>query len=67
MLVESELASGFDVVVVVEADLETRLRPAWRERGMAEQDARARMAAQASDEQRRAVADEVIVERRRPR
>ena len=31
------------------------------ERGMAEDDARERMAAQASDEQRRAVADEVIV------
>jgi dephospho-CoA kinase len=29
-------------------------------RGMPEDDARARMAAQASDEQRRAVADEVI-------
>ena len=29
---------------------------------MAEDDARARMAAQASDEQRRAVADEIVIE-----
>lgn len=59
LLVESGLAAGFDCVVVVEADVRTRLaRLAGR--GLREQDARARMAAQVGDEQRRAVADEVI-------
>jgi dephospho-CoA kinase len=59
LLVEGNLASGFDVVVVVEADPETRVARLG-ERGMPEADARARMLAQASDEQRRAVAHEVI-------
>jgi dephospho-CoA kinase len=60
LLVEGNLASGFDVVVVVEADPEIRVRR-LAERGMPEADARARMAAQATDEQRRAVADELIL------
>jgi dephospho-CoA kinase len=59
LLVESGLGDGFDVVVIVMADYELRLRR-LAGRGMAEDDARARMATQASDEQRRAVADEVI-------
>jgi len=59
LLVESDGAGGFDVVVVVEADLVTRLRR-LEARGLPESQARARMAAQASDEQRRAVADEVL-------
>ncbi|SFF28865.1 dephospho-CoA kinase [Blastococcus tunisiensis] len=59
LLVETGQASSYDVVVVVEAD------PAVREgrlvqRGLTAEDARARMAAQASDEQRRAVADVVL-------
>ena len=59
LLVESNLAAGFDLVVVVEASIDTRLaRLAGR--GMAEQDARERMAAQASDDERREVADAVI-------
>jgi dephospho-CoA kinase len=59
LLVESDLAAGFDLVLVVEAGESTRLaRLAGR--GMAEADARERMAAQASDEQRRAVADVVL-------
>ena len=59
LLVESDLAGGFDLVVVVEARVETRLaRLAGR--GMAEADARERMAAQATDDQRRAVADVVV-------
>lgn len=59
LLVESELAAGFDLVVVVEAGVDTRLaRLAGR--GMSEADARKRMAAQAGEEQRSAVADEVI-------
>jgi dephospho-CoA kinase len=59
LLVESDMAAGFDYVIVVEAPVETRLAR-LRERGMAEADARERMAAQATDEQRRAVADAVI-------
>lgn len=60
LLVENDLAAGFDVVVVVEAGLETRLER-LEARGLPEADARARIAAQATDEQRRAVADEVVV------
>jgi dephospho-CoA kinase len=61
LLVETNpLRMDFDVVVIVEASVEVRLRR-LAERGMSEQDARARMASQATDEQRRAVADEVIV------
>jgi dephospho-CoA kinase len=44
-------------VVIVYADVEVRLRRLVDQRGMAEDDARARIAAQASDDQRRAVAD----------
>jgi dephospho-CoA kinase len=59
LLVEGNLAAGYDDVVVVEADEATRLAR-LAERGMPEADARARMAAQATDEQRRAVATELI-------
>jgi dephospho-CoA kinase len=48
------------VVVVVDVDPATQLDRLVRLRGMSEQDARARMAAQASREQRRAVADVVV-------
>ena len=60
LLVEGNLAAGFDVVVVVEADPALRLHR-LELRGLPEADARARMAAQATDEQRRAVADEIVV------
>jgi len=50
----------FDEVVVVEASLETRVSRLVA-RGLAEADARSRIAAQASDEQRRAIADHVVV------
>jgi dephospho-CoA kinase len=59
LLVESNMAAGFDTVLVVEADVNLRLAR-LAERGMAEKDARERMAVQATDEQRRAVAGEVI-------
>jgi dephospho-CoA kinase len=59
LLVENNLAAGFEFVLVVEADKELRLAR-LAERGMAADDARERMAAQASDEQRREVADVVI-------
>jgi dephospho-CoA kinase len=59
LLVETGQAGSYDVVLVVEADPETRVRRLVR-RGLAEDDARARIAAQATDEQRRAVADVVL-------
>ncbi|BBZ69300.1 dephospho-CoA kinase [Mycobacterium paraseoulense] len=57
LLVESGMAPLFPLVVVVHADVEVRVRRLVEQRGMPEEDARARIAAQASDEQRRAVAD----------
>jgi dephospho-CoA kinase len=59
LLVETGQAGRYDVVLVVEADAETRVARLVR-RGMTEDDARARIAAQATDEQRRAVADVVL-------
>jgi dephospho-CoA kinase len=60
LLVESNLGDGFDFVLVVEASVDTRVAR-LADRGMPESDARSRIAAQATDEQRRAVADAVIV------
>jgi dephospho-CoA kinase len=57
LLVESGMAPMFPLVVVVHADVEVRVRRLVEQRGMSEEDARARIAAQADDEQRRAVAD----------
>ena len=57
LLVESGMAPLFPLVVVVYADAELRLARLVEQRGMAEDDARARIAAQAADDQRRAVAD----------
>ncbi|UXA04341.1 dephospho-CoA kinase, long form [Mycobacterium sp. SMC-2] len=57
LLVESGMAPLFPLVVIVYADVEVRLRRLVEKRGMPEEDARARIAAQATDEQRRAVAD----------
>jgi len=51
---------AFDAVVVVEAPLQTRVARLVA-RGLPEQDAVARIAAQTSDEQRRAIADHVVV------
>ena len=59
LLVETGQAASFDMVLVVEADPETRVARLVQ-RGMTEDDARARIGAQATDEQRRAVADVVI-------
>ena len=65
VLVESDLGHlddgrGYTEVVVVEADREVRLRR-LAARGMDRDDAEARMASQASDAERRAVADHVLV------
>ena len=57
LLVESGMAPMFPLVVVVHADVEVRVRRLVEQRGMPEDDARARIAAQADDDQRRAVAD----------
>jgi dephospho-CoA kinase len=59
LLVETGQAGSFDLVLVVEADLEIRVARLVQ-RGLSEEDARARIAAQATDEQRRAVADVVL-------
>lgn len=59
LLVENGLADGFDLVVVVEAPQDVR-RARLLDRGMQGTDVDARMAVQATDEQRRAVADFVI-------
>ena len=57
LLVESQMVPLFPLVVIVHADLETRVSRVVDHRGMPEADARARIAAQAGEEQRRAVAD----------
>lgn len=60
LLTENGLAPLYDLVVVVDASPETQLDRLVRLRGMTEADARARMAAQATREERTAVADLVI-------
>ncbi|MCT9084764.1 dephospho-CoA kinase [Streptomyces fulvoviolaceus] len=60
LLAENSLKPLYDVVVVVDASPETQLDRLVRLRGMAEEDARARMAAQATREKRLAIADVVI-------
>jgi dephospho-CoA kinase len=60
LLTENGLAPLYDVVVVVDAGPETQLDRLVRLRGMTEQDARARMAAQATREERLEIADIVI-------
>ncbi|MDX3574406.1 dephospho-CoA kinase [Streptomyces sp. ID05-47C] len=60
LLTENGLAPLYDVVVVVDADPATQLDRLVRLRGMTEDDARARMAAQATREQRRQIADIVV-------
>lgn len=60
LLTENDLASLYDVVIVVDAAPATQLERLVGRRGMTEEDARARMAAQATREERRAIADIVI-------
>ncbi|MEU6081874.1 dephospho-CoA kinase [Streptomyces sp. NPDC047108] len=60
LLAENGLSKLYDLVVVVDASTETRTDRLVRLRGMAEDEARSRMAAQATREQRLAVADLVI-------
>ncbi len=60
LLTENGLAPLYDLVVVVDAAPATQLERLTARRGMAEEEARARMAAQATREQRLAVATLVI-------
>ena len=60
LLTETGQAADFDAVIVVETQHGERLRRLVEVRGMSEADARARIQAQASDEQRRAIATWVI-------
>ncbi|MEU3142865.1 MULTISPECIES: dephospho-CoA kinase [unclassified Streptomyces] len=60
LLTENGLAPRYDLVIVVDASPGTQLDRLVGRRGMSEQDARARMAAQATREQRREIADIVI-------
>ncbi|WP_343576203.1 dephospho-CoA kinase [Mycobacterium sp.] len=57
LLVESGMAPMFPLVIIVNADEDLRVKRLIERRGFTEQDARARIAAQATEEQRRAVAD----------
>jgi dephospho-CoA kinase len=59
LLAETGQASSYDLVVVVEADPETRIARLVQ-RGLTAEDARARIAVQATDEERRAIADVVL-------
>ncbi|WP_329319324.1 dephospho-CoA kinase [Streptomyces sp. NBC_01262] len=60
LLAENALAPLYDAVVVVDAAPSTQLDRLVRLRGMTQEEARARMAAQATREQRLAIADFVI-------
>jgi dephospho-CoA kinase len=60
LLVEANVKHGYDLIVVVEADEATRMCRLVELRGMAAQDAAKRIRAQASDADRRAVADVII-------
>jgi dephospho-CoA kinase len=60
LLTENGLAPLYDLVIVVDASPETQLHRLVHLRGMTEEDARARMAAQATREKRLEIADIVI-------
>jgi dephospho-CoA kinase len=61
LLAEAGMADGFDVIVVVEAPETVRVDRLRADRGMTEDDVRDRMAVQASDEDRAAIADRILV------
>lgn len=60
LLVETGQAGSFDVVVVVDVPLELALARLTGQRGMSKDEARARIAAQASRDERTGVADRVV-------
>lgn len=57
LLVELGMQDNYDLVVVVDSPVKTRIERLMRDRGMSREDAQARIGAQASEAQRRAVAD----------
>jgi len=60
LLVETGQASSFDAVLVVDVPVEVQVARAVRERGWSEEEARSRIAAQASRDERLAVATYVL-------
>ena len=66
LIVENRLAAGYHLVIVVGASEEVRLERLVTKRGMSPEEARARIAAQSDDEDRRRVAD-VWIDNIRPR
>ena len=60
LLVESDRAKELDLVIVVDVPTDTQLDRLTTQRGMPADQARARIAAQATREQRRAIADIII-------
>jgi dephospho-CoA kinase len=60
ILAEKSLTPDYHLVVVVDAPQDERVRRLVAERGMTEEDARARMAAQATDAERHAAADVIL-------
>jgi len=60
LLVETDSTLPFDKIVTVSAPVEVRVERLVQSRGMTETEAKARIAAQASDAQREAIADFVI-------
>ncbi len=60
LIVEAGAADGFDVLVVVSASVDEQVRRLMADRGMSEEDARARIEAQYPLEKKEAVADVVI-------
>lgn len=60
LLAENGLAPGYHLVIVVEAPVDLRVERLARARGMTPAEVRARIASQASDDERRAVADVVL-------
>ena len=60
LLTETGQAASFDAVVVVDVPVEVQVDRMVRIRGMSEEDARARVAAQAAREERLAVATYVV-------
>lgn len=61
LLVENGLTANYDIVVVVQAPLHARLHRLVQLRGMSEDEALSRIAAQSTDEARAAVADVLLV------
>ncbi|WP_313355161.1 dephospho-CoA kinase [Microbacterium sp.] len=60
LLVEARVDDPWDLIVVADAPADARVQRMTQLRGMTEEDARRRIGAQVSDDERRAIADVVI-------